>query len=107
MHNLPGHLPLLIGREIELAQLPPLLRDRHARLLTLTGAGGSGKTRLALELAHQAVDDFSGGVWFVDLATLSEPALVPQTVAAVLGVREEPGRPLLDTLIGALQSRSA
>jgi predicted ATPase len=58
-------------------------------------------------LAHQTVDKFSGGVWFVDLATLSEPALVPQVVAAVLGVREEPGRPLLETLIGALRSRSA
>jgi predicted ATPase/DNA-binding CsgD family transcriptional regulator len=107
MHNLPAHLPLLVGREVELDQLRPLLGDRHARLLTLTGPGGCGKTRLALELAHQSVERFSGGVWFIELATLAEPTLVPQAIAAVLGVREEPGSPLADTLLGALRSRSA
>jgi predicted ATPase/DNA-binding NarL/FixJ family response regulator len=106
MHNLPAHLPLLIGREFELDQLLPLLGDRHARLLTLTGPGGCGKTRLALELAHRSVERFSGGAWFIDLATLDEPTLVPQAIATVLGVREEPGSPLADTLLGALRSRS-
>src|SRR5690242_8741285 len=106
MHNLAAHLPLLIGREVELEQLPLLLHDSRARLLTLTGPGGCGKTRLALELAHRALASFAGGVWFVDLATLAEPALVPQAVAAIFGIREEPGLPLVDTFIATLGGRS-
>jgi predicted ATPase len=106
MHNLSSNLPPLIGREVELDQLGPLLSDGQARLLTLTGAGGCGKTRLALELAQQAVENFADGVWFIDLATLGEPALVPYAVTAELGLREEPGLPLVETLLGTLRSRS-
>ena len=74
------------------------------RLLTLTGAGGCGKTRLALEVARDLVGAYPEGVWLVDLAPLSEADLVPQAVAQALGVREQPGRPLLETLEDALRS---
>ena len=106
MHNLPANLPPLIGREADLVELRPLLVDDQSRLLTLTGPGGSGKTRLALALAEHAVGTFPDGIWFVDLATLAEPGLVPHAVASALGLREEPGLPLIETLIGTLRSRS-
>ena len=75
------------------------------RLLTLTGAGGSGKTRLALEVARSLAEAYPSGVWLVQLAGLSEPGLVPQAVAATLEVRDQPGRPLLDILIDALRDK--
>jgi predicted ATPase len=75
------------------------------RLLTLTGAGGSGKTRLALEVVRDLVGAYPDGVWFVELAPLSQPQLVPQVVAEALGVREQPDRPLVDTLVGHLRER--
>ncbi|HWS81572.1 MAG TPA: AAA family ATPase [Rubrobacter sp.] len=96
--NLPLHLSSLIGRERETAQAKRLL-DHH-RLLTLTGPGGSGKTRLAL-----AVGEFEDGVWWVALASLSDPELVGQAVASVLEVREQPGRSLGETLADHLASR--
>jgi len=92
---------LFIGRERELGTVTALLTD--ARLLTLTGAGGCGKTRLALEAAARVRDAYPDGVRVVELASLADPALVPQAVAVALGVREEPGRPLPDTLIDALR----
>jgi non-specific serine/threonine protein kinase len=76
------------------------------RLLTLTGAGGSGKTRLALEVARDLVGSYADGVWLVELAPLSERALVPQAVAEALEVREQPGQPLTDTLIDALRPKN-
>jgi len=88
-HNLPLQITSFVGREPELTQVEALLETR--RLLTLTGAGGSGKTRLALEAAAALLDRFEDGVWVVDLAALGEPDLVPHTVAATLGVREEVG----------------
>ena len=75
------------------------------RLLTLTGAGGSGKTRLALEVARDLVGSYPDGVWLVELAPLSDPTLVPRAVAAALGVREQPDRPLTQTLCNHLGSR--
>ena len=75
------------------------------RLLTLTGAGGCGKTRLALEVARQVLDGFPDGVWLADLAPLAEPALVAQTVASVLDVRQAPNRSLLETLSDQLRNR--
>jgi non-specific serine/threonine protein kinase len=102
-HNLPGQLTNFIGREREIKELELLLAS--TRLLTLTGAGGCGKTRLALELAAQVLDRFPDGVWLVDLAALSDPGLVPQAVASVLDVREGPNRPVRDALADFVRNR--
>jgi predicted ATPase/class 3 adenylate cyclase len=100
---LPNNLPLpvtsFIGREQELAEVQGLLA--HSRLITLTGRGGTGKTRLALEAAEQLVARYPDGVWFVELAPLAEPALVVTAVAAAVGVREDVRRPLMETLLAA------
>jgi class 3 adenylate cyclase len=103
-HNLPAQLTSFIGREREMADVKRLLAA--SRLLTLTGAGGCGKTRLALHVAADLVEEYPHGAWLVELAALSDPALVPQAVATALGVREEPGRPLTATLNDYLRSRS-
>lgn len=92
-----------IGRDRELRELRALAA--HARALTLCGAGGIGKTRLALHLLAQLAAGYPDGVWFVELADLREPELVASRIAAVIGVTEEPGRPLLATLGDALRSR--
>src|SRR5207248_2555939 len=86
---------------------PGAHRAPPARLVTLTGAGGTGKTRLALQVAADLLDNYSGGVWLVELAPLVEPGLVPQAVAAALGLRQETGKPLLQILVDHLRSRSA
>ncbi len=109
-NNLPVQLTSFVGREHELAEIKKLLST--TRLLTLTGVGGTGKTRLALQVAADltGLGDPSGlfvnGVWFVELAPLSDPALVPQTVASVLNVREEAGRPLMATLTDFLHAKN-
>src|SRR5262249_2739768 len=95
-HNLPLHLTTFIGTEQQPAQVKQLLAD--SRLLTLTGAGGIGKTRLALEVAAEILGDYPSGAWFVELAPLSDPSLIPQTIALAVGVREESGRSIADTL---------
>jgi non-specific serine/threonine protein kinase len=106
-----GHLPPVlssfVGRQAELEMVVRLLAGDGVRLLTLTGPGGSGKTRLALRAAEAARADFPDGVWLVELAALADPALVPQAVAAALGVGEEAGRPLFATLAAALGDRRA
>jgi predicted ATPase/class 3 adenylate cyclase len=102
-HNLPIQLTSFIGRESEMEEVQRLLGA--TRLLTLTGAGGTGKTRLALQVAAELLSEYPEGAWFVDLSPLTEGALVPQAVAAVLSVREEPGRPAVQTLVEALQAR--
>src|SRR5215217_9313665 len=79
-NNLPLELSSFVGREEELAEVKRLLDD--TRLLTLTGSGGCGKTRLALAVASELVEGFEHGVWLVDLAPLADPALVPQAVAS-------------------------
>jgi predicted ATPase/DNA-binding SARP family transcriptional activator len=118
-HNLPAQLTSFVGRERGLAELrqllipprveregqPTPLPGGKSRLVTLTGVGGCGKTRMALECAYELVDAFPAGVWLVELAGLSDPELVPQAVASVLGVRELPGKPLLESLAAYLKSR--
>jgi non-specific serine/threonine protein kinase len=92
-----------VGRERELADATRALAS--TRLLTLVGAGGIGKTRLALELASRALDEYPGGVWVVELAPLTDPALLPTTLLGAIGVREEPGRPLAASLGDVLRVR--
>jgi predicted ATPase/class 3 adenylate cyclase/Tfp pilus assembly protein PilF len=104
-HNLPAQLTSFIGREREIEEVKRLLAG--SRLLTLTGAGGCGKTRLALQVAADRVEAYRDGVWFVPLAALTDPALVPQTMATALGVREDPGRRLTATLEEYLRGREA
>jgi predicted ATPase/DNA-binding SARP family transcriptional activator/DNA-binding CsgD family transcriptional regulator len=102
-HNLPVPRTSFVGREHEVVQIGRLLS--MTGLLTLVGAGGSGKTRLALEAARELVGAYPDGVWLVELAPLSEEALVPQAVAEALGVREQPGNPLASTLADALKGK--
>src|ERR1700752_356575 len=101
-HNLPYQLTSFVGREQEIAQLKELVTAN--RLVTLTGAGGVGKTRLAIEVAGRLLDVFADGVWLVELATLSDPGLVPQAVAQALEVKEQPALPLMATLCDYLAS---
>jgi predicted ATPase/DNA-binding CsgD family transcriptional regulator len=101
---LPHEPNSFVGREHELGELHRLLRD--TRVLTLCGAGGIGKTRLALRMLATVAGDFPDGVWFVELADLRQPDLVISRVAAAVGVTEEPGRPLLETLADALSARN-
>ena len=103
-NNLPQQMTTFVGREREIADLCALLGT--ARLLTLTGMGGLGKTRLALEVAVRALEDHADGVWFVELASLSDPARVPQAVASALGVSEEGARSVMDSLLQFVADRS-
>jgi predicted ATPase/class 3 adenylate cyclase len=125
-HNLPQQVTSFIGREKELAEVKALLRGElvswrvgdggaappthqltnpPCRLLTLTGSGGCGKTRLALQAAADRVEEYPDGVWLVELAALTDPALVPQTAAEVLGLSDEPGKSLIQTLTDHLKSK--
>jgi len=104
-NNLPHQPTSFIGRERELAEVRRLLGT--SRLLTLLGMGGLGKTRLSLQAAAEQIHDFPDGVWFLDLAPISDPALVLGEASQVLGVREEPDRPLLQSVCAHLKSRRA
>jgi predicted ATPase/class 3 adenylate cyclase len=104
VHNLPSAVTTFVGRREECAELRTLVRSQ--RLTTVVGAGGAGKTRLALEVAHDLVLGHPDGVWFVDLASVTDPGLVAFEIAAVLGLRPEPGRPVLDTLAEYAAARS-
>jgi predicted ATPase len=101
-HNLPGQISSFLGRDAELIELRRLLQRN--RLITLTGAGGVGKTRLALELAAGVVATTADAVWLAELASLAHPALVAQVVAQAAGIREEPSRPLLASLRAGLSA---
>jgi non-specific serine/threonine protein kinase len=101
--NLPHPVTSFVGRERELATMRELVAAH--RLVSLTGAGGVGKTRLALEAAGALRPAYPDGVWLAELAALADPALVPQAVATAVGVREEPGRPPAATLADALRPR--
>jgi predicted ATPase/DNA-binding CsgD family transcriptional regulator len=101
--NLPQEQNSFVGRERELDKLQQLVGVTRA--LTLCGAGGIGKTRLALQMLAAVAEDFPDGVWFVELGDLRQPDLVVSRVASAVGVGEEPGRPLLETLADALRPR--
>jgi predicted ATPase/DNA-binding CsgD family transcriptional regulator len=101
--NLPNQLTSFVGRKETIAELRRLLVS--SRLLTLTGPGGVGKTRLALAVAEAVLPDYADGVWFAELAPLSDPALVPSTMATVLRVPESSG-PLVDQLAEAVRSKA-
>ena len=103
-HNLPSQATSFVGRDAEVAELRALMA-RRSRLVTIVGAGGIGKSRLALQVAAEALDGDADAVWLVELAPVAEPELVARTVAAVLSVREEPGRPIVDTLVEAVGDR--
>ncbi|MCJ7556273.1 MAG: tetratricopeptide repeat protein [Gammaproteobacteria bacterium] len=101
--NLPIQLTSFIGREREIADIKRLLFNSH--LVTLTGAGGSGKTRLAVQVAHTLNETFADGVWLVELVPLREPAFVPQIVAKVFGLRPSSDQPLLEALQTFVQTK--
>ncbi len=103
-NNLPAQLTAFIGREREILEVKRLLTK--TRLLTLTGAGGCGKTRLALHIAADLLEDYNDGGWLIDLAALSDPALIPHAVASAIGVREPPGRALTEALVERLRAKS-
>ncbi len=103
--NLPTPLTGFVGREREVGRILDLLEG--TRLLTLTGPGGSGKSRLAIEAASRLVPSFPDGVFFVELAPITDPALVDSSIARSIGIREEPGRPIRDSLEEALREEEA
>ncbi|MEW5870616.1 MAG: adenylate/guanylate cyclase domain-containing protein [Chloroflexota bacterium] len=102
-HNLPYQLNSFVGRQKELEDLKTRLRSQ--RLITLTGPGGTGKTRLALQAAAEVIDQFADGVCWVELAPLTDPGMVNQTVAKALGLQENPGRALLEQFSEYLRNK--
>jgi len=102
-HNLPNAYSSFVGRERELVEVKRTLA--MTQLLTFTGTGGCGKTRLALEVARELVGAYPDGVWLVELAPVQDPTLVPQAVASALDVREQPDRSLTETLSDYLKAR--
>jgi predicted ATPase/class 3 adenylate cyclase/DNA-binding CsgD family transcriptional regulator len=100
LENLPNNLPIqltsFVGREKELVDIRRLLQN--TRLLTLIGPGGTGKTRLSIQAASEMLDQYPDGVWFVELAPILDPILVPRTTAIAIGLRDEPQRPVIDML---------
>src|SRR5713226_8556630 len=103
-NNLPIQLTSFIGRDREISEITQALS--HTRLLTLTGSGGCGKTRLALQVAAGLVGSYADGVWLVELAFLAEPMLVPKAIALALSIPEHPGRPLSESLTRYFQTKS-
>ncbi len=103
----PGNLrpatTSLIGRESEITEIQAAVKDH--RLVTLTGVGGVGKTRLATEVAGRLTDEFPDGVWLFELAAVTDPAAVPDAVAAVLGITQQPGKTVTESVAAALEGR--
>jgi predicted ATPase len=105
-HNLPEEATSFIGRAAEVAMLKDLLQRPQVRLVTLTGPGGSGKTRLALRAAANLLDEFTDGVFFVSLAALTDPQVVPSAIAAALALREREGHGPMDAVLDYLSGRN-
>lgn len=107
LDSVPGNLPVqttsFVGRDLDVAEIAELVREH--RLVTLTGVGGVGKTRLALQVAAELVPDFPDGVWLVELAELSDPAAVPSAVAAAVGVTPQAGMSITDSVAQSLAGR--
>ena len=101
--NLRAATTSFIGREAEVAELQAAVKAH--RLVTLTGVGGVGKTRLALEVAARLADEFPDGVWFFELAAVTDPAAIPDAVAAVLGITQQPGKTVTESVASALEGR--
>jgi predicted ATPase len=101
--NLRAATTSFIGRESQVAELHAAVKAH--RLVTLTGVGGVGKTRLALEVAARLADEFPDGVWFFELAAVTDPAAVPDAVAAVLGITQQPGKSVAESVAAALEGR--
>src|SRR5512138_298430 len=103
-HNLPAQITSFVGREKEMAEVRDLL-GAH-RLVTLTGTGGAGKTRLALQVAAQHLDQFADGIWMAELAPVTDGDLIPQTLLSLFNLREDPHRTPMDALVDHLRGRS-
>jgi predicted ATPase/class 3 adenylate cyclase len=103
--NLPFQPTPLVGREREVGEIVDRVRSEEVRLLTLTGPGGTGKTRLALQAGADLLEGFDDGVFFIDLATITDPAQVPSAIAGPLGLKESAEQPLLETLKSHLQEK--
>jgi non-specific serine/threonine protein kinase len=101
--NLPVPITSFVGREKEIEEVVKMVGKNH--LVTLAGSGGVGKTRLAIQSSNKLLDKFKDGVWWIDLVGLSDPALVPQAVAKVVGVHEVLNQPLIETLVEELQTK--
>jgi predicted ATPase/class 3 adenylate cyclase len=110
LENRPTNLPVqatpLVGRQRELQEVVELLSRPEVRLVTLSGPGGSGKTRLGLQAGAELVEEYPQGVWFVNLAALRDPELVMPAVAQTLGVKEQPGETIVQTLAGSLREQT-
>ena len=104
-NNLPQQMTSFIGRDRELSEIRRALKK--ARLVTILGAGGLGKTRLSLQAAADVMDDYPDGVWLVELAPFADARMVPQAIASVLGVKEETGRPVSEALLKAVRRSPA
>jgi predicted ATPase/class 3 adenylate cyclase len=102
-HNLPLQLTSFVGREREIAEVKYLLSA--TRLLTLIGPGGTGKTRLSIQVAGELLDQYPDGAWFVEFAPISDPLLIPRTTAIAIGLRDEPRRPVIDMLCDYLRGK--
>ena len=105
LNNLPSQLTPFVGREREIAAVVGLLRNPDVHLVTLTGAGGTGKTRLSLQVAAELLDEYEHGAWFVELASINDPGLVLPAIASMLKVKESAGMPLDLALHEALSKR--
>jgi predicted ATPase/class 3 adenylate cyclase len=103
-NNLPAQVTSFVGRGREMAEAKRLIGT--TRLLTFTGPGGTGKTRLSLQLAAEILDQFPHGVWLVELSTLSDPSMIAETIISAVDIREEADRPPLTTLVEALRTRN-